>query len=129
MQYRLGLPSWKERLDGAVKKFKTAGASSEDIAGALKNHPFSEPKKEFWAAKSGQGSDSNGASCEISEGGSSSQADRLTPQLHADASPAYDSGETGERPAVKEVEQQVLTSDETTISGEAVSVLAAGRLD
>ncbi|MCO5554529.1 hypothetical protein L7F22_008058 [Adiantum nelumboides] len=36
--YRLGFPSWKELLDGAVEKFEIAGASSLDVSTALQKH-------------------------------------------------------------------------------------------
>ncbi|KAL3679757.1 hypothetical protein R1sor_022713 [Riccia sorocarpa] len=39
VEYRLGLKSWKGLLDSAVEKFVAAGASNEEIEGALKNHP------------------------------------------------------------------------------------------
>ncbi|KAL2613279.1 hypothetical protein R1flu_024971 [Riccia fluitans] len=39
VEYRLGLTSWKSLLDSAVEKFVAAGASNEEIEGALKNHP------------------------------------------------------------------------------------------
>ncbi|KAI5063869.1 hypothetical protein GOP47_0020539 [Adiantum capillus-veneris] len=38
VQYKLGLPSWKMLLDGAVKKFELAGASPSDIAVVMNNH-------------------------------------------------------------------------------------------
>eukprot|EP00249_Psilotum_nudum_P014628 c24925_g1_i1 orf=210-2735(+) len=38
VEFRLGLPSWKELLDSALQKFEIAGASPADIAQVLKNH-------------------------------------------------------------------------------------------
>ncbi|MCO5566337.1 hypothetical protein L7F22_020014 [Adiantum nelumboides] len=36
--FRLGFPSWKELLDGAVEKFEIAGASPLDVLTALRKH-------------------------------------------------------------------------------------------
>lgn len=38
VEYKLGLPAWKKKLDMAVQKFELAGASPTDIAVVLKNH-------------------------------------------------------------------------------------------
>lgn len=44
-QYRVGLPSWKELLDAALEKFVSAGAATDEIDGALKNHPANLAKE------------------------------------------------------------------------------------
>ncbi|KAJ4842887.1 hypothetical protein Tsubulata_013843 [Turnera subulata] len=46
MEFKLGLPTWKECLDVAVEKFELAGASPTDIAVLLKNHISSDSSME-----------------------------------------------------------------------------------
>ncbi|KAK1293744.1 hypothetical protein QJS10_CPB17g02127 [Acorus calamus] len=38
VEFKLGVGDWKKRLDGAVERFKLAGASEADISVVLKNH-------------------------------------------------------------------------------------------
>lgn len=38
MEFKLGLPVWRESLDISVEKFEFAGASPTDIAVMIKNH-------------------------------------------------------------------------------------------
>lgn len=38
IEFKLGLPMWKEHLDAALEKFKLAGASPKEVAIVLKNH-------------------------------------------------------------------------------------------
>lgn len=38
IEFKLGLPMWKEHLDAAIEKFKLAGASPKEVAIVLKNH-------------------------------------------------------------------------------------------
>ncbi|BFI39627.1 protein PHOX [Marchantia polymorpha subsp. ruderalis] len=45
VEYRLGLNTWRSLLDVAVEKFVAAGASAEEIEGALKNHPANLAKE------------------------------------------------------------------------------------
>ncbi|CAM6106593.1 unnamed protein product [Calypogeia fissa] len=45
VEYKVGLPSWKELLDAALEKFVSAGAATDEIDGALKNHPANQVKE------------------------------------------------------------------------------------
>ncbi|KAG0465291.1 hypothetical protein HPP92_019455 [Vanilla planifolia] len=38
VEFKLGFDDWKKTLDGAVERFKLAGASEADISAVLKNH-------------------------------------------------------------------------------------------
>lgn len=41
VEFKLGIGDWKQTFDGAVERFKLAGASEADISVVLKNHSSS----------------------------------------------------------------------------------------
>jgi tetratricopeptide (TPR) repeat protein len=53
MEFKLGIPTFEDCLMEAVEKFKTAGASSTDIAVMIKNHCAHETAQEgmYWSGR------------------------------------------------------------------------------